>query len=439
MKILFANFPADGHFNPLTGLAIHLQEQGHEVRWYTSQVYAPKVRQMQIAHYPFKKAMDLSGDHLEEIFPERAKKTSQLSKLKFDIINAFILRGPEYYADIKEIHKAYAFDMLIADCAFSGIPFVRDLMKIPVVAIGVFPLTETSKDLPPAGLGMMPSSSVIGKARQALLRQFANTVIFREPNRVLHQLMDQYKIPHQQESLFDMIIRKSDLLLQIGTPGFEYYRSDLGENIRFVGALLPHPGTKQRPRWYDEKLREYRKIVLVTQGTVEKDVTKIIVPTLEAFKSTDTLVIATTGGSGTQQLRDRYPYKNIIIEDFIPFADVMPYVTAYVTNGGYGGTMLGIMHKLPMVVAGVHEGKNEICARVGYFKLGINLRTERPTPRQVQDAVNKIIMNDEYRVNVKELAAEFVRFNPYERSARYIDGLAKKGGAKGPKILLHQV
>jgi UDP:flavonoid glycosyltransferase YjiC (YdhE family) len=115
----------------------------------------------------------------------------------------------------------------------------------------------------------------------------------------------------------------------------------------------------------------------------------------------------------------------------------MPYVTAYVTNGGYGGTMLGIMNKLPMVVAGVHEGKNEICARVGYFKLGINLRTERPTPRQVQDAVNRIIMDDEYRTNVKELAAEFARFNPCERSARYIAGLAKKGGAKEPKKHLH--
>ncbi|MDO6435191.1 glycosyltransferase [Flavitalea sp. BT771] len=436
MKILFANFPADGHFNPLTGLAIHLQEQGHEVRWYTSQVYAPKLRQMQIAHYPFKRAMDLSGDHLEELFPERNKKTSQLSKLKFDLINAFILRGPEYYADIQEIRKEYAFDLLVADCAFTGTPFVKDLMKIPTVSIGVFPLTETSKDLPPAGLGMTPSGSLIGKARQALLRRFANTVIFREPNRVLYQLLDEYKIPHNSESLFDMIIRKSDLLLQIGTPGFEYYRSDLGENIRFVGALLPHTGTKQRPRWYNEKLREYRKIVLVTQGTVEKDVTKIIVPTLEAFKSSDTLVIATTGGSGTQQLRDRYPYKNIIIEDFIPFSDVMPYVTAYVTNGGYGGTMLGIMNKLPMVVAGVHEGKNEICARVGYFKLGINLRTERPTPRQIQDAVNRIIMDDEYRANVKELAAEFARFNPYERSARCIASLAKKTN-NNPSAKLH--
>jgi MGT family glycosyltransferase len=429
MKILFANFPADGHFNPLTGLAVYLRQQGHDVRWYTSQVYAGKLQQLRIAHYPFKKAMDLSGDLLEEVFPERSKKNSQLSKLKFDIINAFILRGPEYYADIKELYREFSFDLLIADCAFTGIPFVKDLMKIPVVAIGVFPLSETSKDLPPPGMGMTPADSFIGKIRQALLRKVARNIIFREPNRVMYQLFDQYKIPHNRESLFDMMIRKSDLLLQIGTPGFEYYRSDLGENVRFVGALLPHADIKEQPRWYDERLRGYKKIILVTQGTVEKDVTKILVPTLEAFKDSDILVVATTGGSGTQQLRERFPQKNLIIEDFIPFSDVMPYVTAYVTNGGYGGTMLGIMNRLPMVVAGVHEGKNEICARVGYFKLGINLRTERPTPRQIRDAVGKIIADDVYMINVKHLAGEFAKFNPYDRCTRLIERVAKKNGA----------
>ena len=435
MKILFANFPADGHFNPLTGLAVHLQQQGHDVRWYTSQAYAGKLQRLQIAHYPFKKAMDLSGDLLEKVFPERNKKNSQLGKLKFDIINAFILRGPEYYADIKELYREFSFDLLIADCAFTGIPFVKDLMNIPVVSIGVFPLSETSKDLPPPGMGMTPAGSFTGKVRQALLRKVARNIIFREPNRVMFQLFDRYKIPHNGESLFDMIIRKSDLLLQIGTPGFEYYRSDLGENIRFVGALLPYTGAKEQPRWYDERLREYKKIILVTQGTVEKDVTKILVPTLEAFKDSDTLVIATTGGSGTRELRERFPHQNLIIEDLIPFSDVMPYVTAYVTNGGYGGTMLGIMNKLPMVVAGVHEGKNEICARVGYFKLGINLRTERPTARQIREAVDKIIADDEYKLNVKDLAAGFAKFNPYDRCTRLIERVMKTRSVNSYSIL----
>jgi UDP:flavonoid glycosyltransferase YjiC (YdhE family) len=34
-RFLFATLPADGHFKPLTGLAVHLRDLGHDVRWYT--------------------------------------------------------------------------------------------------------------------------------------------------------------------------------------------------------------------------------------------------------------------------------------------------------------------------------------------------------------------------------------------------------------------
>jgi UDP:flavonoid glycosyltransferase YjiC (YdhE family) len=33
-KILFASIPYDGHFNPLTGLAVYLKSKGHDVRWF---------------------------------------------------------------------------------------------------------------------------------------------------------------------------------------------------------------------------------------------------------------------------------------------------------------------------------------------------------------------------------------------------------------------
>ena len=38
-KILFASIPADGHFNPMTGMAMELKNQGHDIRWYTSEIF----------------------------------------------------------------------------------------------------------------------------------------------------------------------------------------------------------------------------------------------------------------------------------------------------------------------------------------------------------------------------------------------------------------
>src|SRR5689334_11396968 len=87
-KVLFANFPADGHFNPLTGLAVALKQQGCDVRWYTSPTYAEKIARMNIPFYPFKKAMDISANpDIEALFPERKKHKSGVSKLKFDLVH----------------------------------------------------------------------------------------------------------------------------------------------------------------------------------------------------------------------------------------------------------------------------------------------------------------------------------------------------------------
>lgn len=422
-KILFASVPADGHFNPLTGLAVHLKSIGYDVRWYTSSVYKEKLNRLQIPFYPLEKALDVTADKVDEVFPDRKNQKSQVAKLNYDVINFFIARSTEYFEDILNIYKTFTFDLFIADCTFTALPFVKEKMNIPAVAIGIFPLPEYSKDLPPAGLGLTPSYSFLGGIKEAALRFVANNILFKKSNKVLAKLCADNGLSYDGENIFNYLVKKSSLFLQSATPGFEYYRSDLGKNIRFIGPLLPHSATKQGTQWFDERLNKYEKVVVLTQGTVERDVEKLLVPTLEAFKDTDVLVVTTTGGSNTQSLRERFPQSNIIIEDFIPFSDVMPYADVYVTNGGYGGVLLGIENEVPLVVAGVHEGKNEIAARVGYFGLGVNLKTETPKPAEVKRAVEEVLKNPAFKLSVRTLAIEFSKYVPTLLCEKYVGEL----------------
>lgn len=420
-KILFACVPADGHFNPLTGLAMHLKSIGYDVRWYAGDVYEEKIKKMGIPWYPFQKALNLNGDNVDELFPDREQHKSQVSRLNYDLINVFILRSTEYYDDIREIYQTFPFDLMIADVTFSAIPFVKEKMNIPVIGIGIVPITQTSRDLGPAGLGLTPATSFLGRRKQDIMRFIADQFIFRKSNKVMRKIFREYDIDPGPSNVFDTLTRKATLMLQSGTPGFEFERSDLAANIRFIGPLLPYEAARERKRWYHEKLERYDKVILVTQGTVEKDPEKIIVPTLEAFRgAAGHLVIATTGGSGTAALQQKYAADNIIIEDFIPFDDVMPYADVYVTNGGYGGVLLGIQHLLPLVTGGIHEGKLEINARVGYFKLGVNMKTEKPTPQQVKESVIEVLSNEIYKQQVKKLAAEFNRYDPHLLCEQYV-------------------
>ncbi|HEX8356991.1 MAG TPA: nucleotide disphospho-sugar-binding domain-containing protein, partial [Segetibacter sp.] len=402
--------------------------------WYTSATYKEKIDSYGIPYYPLKRATDFGSADPSMLFPEREQHKSQIAKLNFDLIHVFIKQGPAFYEDLKEIHKDFPFELMIADVVFTGIPFVNDLMKIPVVGIGIVPITQNSKDLPPAGIGMLPSYNFFGRMKQNMLRFVAKNILFAKSNKVMKEVFSQYGIAVSADNVFDLIPTKCQVILQTGTPGFEFKRSDLDPKYKFVGPLLPYTTKKTTTRWYSDRLSNYKKVVLVTQGTVEKDETKLLVPTLEALQNTDILVVATTGGSKTEELRKQYNAPNVIIEDYIPFADIMPYADVYVTNGGMGGVQLSIENGLPMVTAGVHEGKIEICARVGYFNLGVNLKTERPTPDQIRKAVQQVIANEMYRRNVAALSQEFSRYHPFELSERYMQQLLPKAVVSSKKV-----
>ncbi len=413
-KILFASCPADGHFNPLTGLAKHLQDLECEVHWYTSAAYAEKLSALNIPHHSFKHALDINADSIDEYFPERRGIGDPIEKINFDMINIFWSRSVEYFEDLTEINTTFPFDLLICDNMFSAIPFVKEQLDIPVVAVGVIPLSQESFNLAPYGMGLPPASNEYERGEYYHLRELARNVWFKEPSDLFKGILGEYGIQNDN-SPGDLLIEYADRYLQIGTPNFEYYRSDISDNIRFIGALMPF---RRQPetQWHDERVSTFDKVILVTQGTVEKDTAKLIIPTLEAFKDTGFLVIATTGGSDTDDLRAKYPQRNIIIEANIPFDQVMRHADVFVTKGGYGGTLYGIKHKLPMVAAGVHEGKNEVCARIGYFEYGINLNTEHPEPNEIFDAVDKLLSEDIYKNNVSSLAAEMHDYNSMELS-----------------------
>jgi MGT family glycosyltransferase len=421
-RILFACVPADGHFNPMTGIAMELKNQGHDVRWYTSRMFEEKLKKLGIIQYPFKKALEVNQFNVNEVFPQRKKLKAGVPQLKFDLKNIFIYRAPEYFEDISEIKKEFSFDVLVSDATFTGAKLVKDKLKVPAVSVGIVPVMSTSKDLPPYGLGLTPDHSFAGKIKQAILRFVAKNILFKESTAAYNKVLEQYGLAPEKVIIFDIPALRSDVFLQSGTPGFEYRRTDMPGKLKFVGPLHGYKNNKQKDFTYTwkDKLNKYKKNILISQGTFEPDHSKLIIPALEGLKNDDYLLIVATGYHHTKELRTRYPQNNIIIEDFIDFDLIMPQTDIYITNGGYGGTLIAIDHGLPMVAAGINEGKNEICARIGYFKLGINLETEKPGAEKIKIAVNEIRSNPVYKENAERLRNEFRSYHANKLSAEWI-------------------
>ena len=104
-----------------------------------------------------------------------------------------------------------------------------------------------------------------------------------------------------------------------------------------------------------------------------------------------------------------------MIEDFIDYDALFPHVDVFVTNGGLRQRAGGDAARGAGGGGGQAEGKNDIAARIGYNRLGIDLRTERPKPARIREAVRQVLADATYAASVEAVRAELESYDPMAR------------------------
>ena len=94
----------------------------------------------------------------------------------------------------------------------------------------------------------------------------------------------------------------------------------------------------------------------------------------------------------------------------MPFAALMPHVSAMISNGGYGGLHFALAHGVPLVVAGASEDKPELVARVNWTSVGVGLRTQRPRPERLRAAVRRVLSDPTYGGRATALKHEMAAY-----------------------------
>jgi UDP:flavonoid glycosyltransferase YjiC (YdhE family) len=414
MKILFASMPADGHFNPLTGIAAHLADHGHDVRWYAGPEYGARLDRLGMRWFPYRRAIEIMASNINELFPERAAlKGPRL--ISFDLDTFFVSQVEESFQDIVDLRQEWLFDALVCDGAFYAEQLVAEALQVPVFAIGLSMVLPDAQG-PPPFFGLRPARTPVGRIHHAVVRRMlaggmkAGTTHY-------NQILARHGVaPISLDGFPDGPMLKSSRVFLNGSPGLEFPGYRPAPNAEFVGPLSPvrrasGPDTALPALVVETPLR----VVVVSQGTVDNsDPGKLIVPTIQALKNSPYLVVATTGGAHTETLRERFPEPNVVIEDFIAYDDLFPHVDVFVTSGGFGSNLAAFLHGVPVVAAGKREGKNDINARVGHNKLGIDLRGERPRPATIRRAVRNVLRDPSYAKQVAALRAELHTYTPMQ-------------------------
>ncbi|CAN5871004.1 hypothetical protein BH23ACT8_BH23ACT8_18280 [soil metagenome] len=99
----------------------------------------------------------------------------------------------------------------------------------------------------------------------------------------------------------------------------------------------------------------------------------------------------------------------------------------------HGGTQQALVHGVPVVVAGVSEGKNEVAARVSWSGAGINLNTETPTPQKIRAAVRRLLDDPTYAARARALQARYAEHDAAGEAADLVETLLPADRSPGTK------
>jgi UDP:flavonoid glycosyltransferase YjiC (YdhE family) len=412
MQILFASMPADGHFNPLTGIAAHLAGRGHDVRWYAGPVYGAKLDRLSMRWFPYQQATEVMASNLNALFPERARlKGPKL--ISFELDKFFVSQVENHFQDLVAIMAEWQFDALVCDGALYAEKLVAESLHVPVFAVAITMVMPDAQS-PPPFFGLHPARTPLGRLQHAIVRKMLASGM-RAGTAHYNEILARHGIaPIRLDGFPHEPMLSARRVFLNGSPGLEFPGYRPLANAEYVGPLNPArraigPDTPLPDAVVDPS----KKVVAVSQGTVDNtDPGKLIVPTIEALKDSEYVVVATTAGAQTAALRARFPQPNVVIEDFIDYDDLFPHVDVFVTSGGFGSTLAAFLHGVPVVGAGKREGKNDINARVGYNRLGIDLRSEHPKPAAIRKAVRRLLDDPTYATRVANLRAELDSYHP---------------------------
>jgi UDP:flavonoid glycosyltransferase YjiC (YdhE family) len=438
--VLICVTPIYGHLMPIRAIGKELVKRGYDVTFVTGSYYNKLIEAIGASLVPIEGYGDYTEAEIELRWPVRNTLPAGPAQLAFDIEHCFINSIPSQYEAqeralnlLNEQHPGKSIvlvteqSFLGAIPGFLGAPGLRPTASL---CLGIIPMCLSSMDTAPFGPGLLPDSSPEGRERNIAMMKEVQEEMLGVQQRRFREILADLGAEVPKTFFLDAPYVMPDRFLQMCIPSVEYSRSDAPKSIRFIGGLPKgyRDGFTDQPSWWPEIINnKSQKIVAVSQGSVAIDFEDLVIPTITGLADCkDILVVVALGKKGAALPAGTLVPANVRVADFIPFDELLPHCSVFVTNGGYGAFQHAISNGTPLIIGGVTEDKPEVAARAEWCGVGINLRTANPTPEVVLNSVYEILTNPKYKKRSMELEKEMAQYDPMGLIVQNIDDLVAR-------------
>ncbi|KAH7311710.1 hypothetical protein B0I35DRAFT_357012 [Stachybotrys elegans] len=434
--LVFCAAPHEGHTLPLLTVASTLAKRGWTLDFVLGEQFRDRVEAIGSTLSPIPDAMTPERMAVRNMVP------MGLPRVIYDLQNIFIERTEERWLVLRDVlAKVRESDpsrevIIVTEPFFMGAnpmlygaPLPKGWAKRPrVVSLGIAALLAFSIDVGPVGMGLLPDSSKAGRKRNQLLQLMVTMGPMAQLIELQHKILEKLGATDFSGAVTDATSSwyyAPDALLQLCPRSLEFERSDMPPNVEFVGwpvaTTVEEQTVRAMPSWWDDVMTSGRKIVMVSQGTVQLDYTDLVVPTMRALANRDDVyTVVVLGAKGATLPDDVEMPDNVRVVDYFPYDMILAHADVFVMNAGYGGMMHGVLNGVPMVFAGATEDKPDVAARGEWAGIAVNLDTGKPSEKQVGEAVQEILTNDRYKKRVAEIRQENEELRTLDRIEKHI-------------------
>ena len=420
-RVLVAAMPFAGHANPVAALAAELGRRGHEVLAYTGAKYADRFEAAGARVVPWRSAPDFDDARLRDDFPGVGDTRGFRAMLGF-LRDLFIGTAAAQERDIAALAAEALPDAVVADMTCMGPGLWAQRAGVPWGTVSLVPLGVSNPWGPPPGTPFTPADGGWAAARNRL----AAAALAAGPGTAMRGLVNRARseagLPPTPRPGLDSLYSPVLTIAQ-GIPELEYPRPEPVPGVEFIGHLAADRHGEP-PGWWGS-WPAGTPVVHVTQGTLNTDPDELLRPAVAglaggaaaaALGRSAAVVLVTCGAPPLGDLP-----QDAFETDFLPYGRVLADVDVVVGNGGYGTVLAALAAGVPLVLAGDAVDKPEIARRVAWAGAGIDLRTGRPTPVQVRDAVGPVLADPAYRRRARELAASMGAAGGVRRAADLVE------------------
>ncbi|MBW4628885.1 MAG: glycosyltransferase [Brasilonema octagenarum HA4186-MV1] len=403
--VLITTPPVAGTILPMLSLAEALVKRGYRVLVHTGQREYTKVQAAGAELVPMSERCNVIS-RLKNSSVRLPSWVPTFVRQFWCFRNEMLATIPDMVAELETIIRREQVDCLVSESICFGASYAAERLGIPFVTFSSSWSLALNADALPVGFPIPLPPPIVHA-----------TIDFIFP---LRRVREQIGLPQRSKNapseFFSVVVSQ---LLNLVVIHQEFIPSErLQENQVFIGpTVFQIPRTTSNPP-LGASLEPGTVLVSTTTSTnMDKGQLRRV---LESVAQMGIPVLATSGSatdvpSGLGE--------NVRIETFVPFDEVLPYVKAIVTHGGFGTVGRAFRQGIPMLIISDFGDTIQTGRRAAELGLAYHLPKNKATPKAIQSKLKALLQDYALHDRVKDLSEKLRSMDSPELAANAIEGI----------------